>query len=626
MAKDGKVVIVGAGPVGCTAALLLAKNGIQTDLIERRSHPVLHPAAHVLNARSLEIWASIDRRLAQAILDASPPPEELLEIVWYTALSGRRLGHIATVPGGEDLLRIMEQSAWRSTHLGQHKLEPLLWKQIEQTPLITLHRGMTFESATETETGVKVVARTGTMPVEFKGRYLIGADGANSAVRQGCQIPMDGPELAHVASAFFRADLSRFFPQRPPLLSWIYNENFVGPLIHHYDNHWILMSPYFPSVQSGEDFTPQRWRQLIWGAIGSRAVDISLISTGTWTMTSQIAERYRSGRIFLVGDAAHRFPPTGGFGLNTGAGDAQNLAWKLAGVLSGALCEPVLDTYETERRPVAAANAAQSVKNHFKMDLVTRHFGLKSGGAASFNKALGAPPLSWLPRGRRQGLVERGLARARRGAAALAITSRKSDELRGRVAADIAQQQEHFSARGLEMGYAYAQGIVMPENSPKPVAGAGVVDYRPTTWPGARLPHAWCGNKAGEISTHDLLEPGAFLLLTGPGRALAWSEACAKLSAHCALPIRLAELADGANPNLVSYWERIFEVGADGAVLVRPDGHVFSRFMAPDEAAIEAACHSLRLLLPRGNKDFSPTARGLARPHSLTVGRGLARD
>lgn len=320
------------------------------------------------------------------------------------------------------------------------------------------------------------------------------------------------------------------------------------------------------------------WRRMIPVALGVPDVDFAMRSTGTWMMTAQTAEKFRDGHVLLIGDAAHRFPHTGGYGLNSGVQDAHNLAWKLAAVLEGTASESLLNTYEEERRPVVQRFADQSVSNHFKLDQVTKPIGLTNQALHKATKAFASPPLSWLPARLRgslaDGMMKLGLARAR----VLSGSSAKARALREEMGRQIALQLEHFVSTGLEFGYCYSGSLIRSESGPQPVLGEGVVDYLPTTWPGARLPHALVRRGEAAAPLHDLLSLRGLSLLTFDPES--WSAALGRaerpgLSAlHV---VGLQELPGASRAELV----KAYEVGERGALLVRPDAHVMWRTSLP---------------------------------------------
>jgi 2,4-dichlorophenol 6-monooxygenase len=354
-----EVTIVGAGATGCTLALLLARYGIASTVIERRSSSLNHPAAHVINARSQEIWRRAPPKLAAQIAALAPPSDEVSIIRWNTDLRGTPLGEIDLLSDREQVDRIQGHSPFLISHIGQHLLMPILWDALEQEPLIDFRRGSSFQDVIVDGPRVTVHASgPQATDTEIVSRYVIGADGANSRVRDALGIQMRGSVLANMGSVFFHAEL--FGETSRPLLNWIYSPSFCGVLIAHANNDYVLMSPYLSKRQDIAANSRSYWARVLPQVIGE-GVAFKIHSTGTWTMTSQTAENFAVDNVILAGDAAHRFPHTGGFGLNSGVQDAHNLAWKLAAVLEGRAPATLLATYECERRPVVERFAAQSV-------------------------------------------------------------------------------------------------------------------------------------------------------------------------------------------------------------------------------------------------------------------------
>ncbi len=246
MKFDTDVVVVGAGPVGATTALLLAKAGLRCTLIERRERPLGHPAGHVINPRSLEIWRQIDPALASKILNASAPIEDLRYIIWCTSLAGDELARINTVPNDpQELAQRLSLSPMRHAHYPQNRLEQTLWQQLEEKSDVTFLKGQRVTDVENTASGVAVKV-DGDSARTLTARYCIAADGARSPIRESLGIDMPGPMLMRVASLHFTANLDRLIRTRPAVIYWIYNEHMVGPLIRHIDNEWILMSVLHP--------------------------------------------------------------------------------------------------------------------------------------------------------------------------------------------------------------------------------------------------------------------------------------------------------------------------------------------------------------------------------------------
>src|ERR1051325_10185700 len=209
------------------------------------------------------------------------------------------------------------------------------------------------------------------------------------------------------------ANLRSLVADRPAALYWTTAPEATGVFVaHDIDSTWVYMHPWDPEHEVREDYDEDRCAAIVRRAMGTDAHPFTIRTIRTWTMTAQVAARYRDRRIFLVGDAAHRFPPTGGLGLNTGVQDAHNLAWKLGAVSAGWAPDALLDTYESERRPIAQENADVSVRNAMRMMEACRAFlGLRDGSAS-----------------------------------------------RADVAAAIAAQAEHFDMPGLQLGFTYDTG------------------------------------------------------------------------------------------------------------------------------------------------------------------------
>ena len=393
------VLVVGAGPVGATAALLLASYGIDCTVVEARREPQRHPAAHVLSTRSMEIWREIG--LERDIRGLSAPMHELRCIAYCTTFAGPELGRVplADLPDAQ-MDAIESISPTRSAHLPQNVLEPLLWQHLRNSDRINVRTGWQYRSHTDTADGVAVtVADTTTGSRRtILARYLIAADGAASTVRRALGITMEGPILQNVVSVLFSADLEAFRRHRRGPVMWTHTAKGLGAtIVHRPPDDLVFQIPYFPPFESVEDFPAAICRRHIVDAIGDPAVRVDIKSIQTWAMTAQVATDYRAGRVFLAGDAAHRFPPTGGLGLNTGVADVHNLAWKLAWVIAGRADEALLDSYERERRPVGAAATADSVANFDGMFDVVAALGLPRRAVRMLPQAVAAIP-DWVPR------------------------------------------------------------------------------------------------------------------------------------------------------------------------------------------------------------------------------------
>ncbi|MFE9790035.1 FAD-dependent monooxygenase [Nocardia salmonicida] len=602
-----RVVIVGAGPSGATAALLLAARGIRSVVLERRTAPLLHPAAHVISARTLEIWREYSPDLADRIAAMSPPRETVNLISWYGSLSDPPIGSLDLLSVPELLAEVESYSPYLVSHIGQHLLMPVLWEALDDEPLIDFRRGVAVTALTSDARGATVTATSADAPDSrstVRGEYILACDGANSTLRDDAGIDLRGPVLANMGSAFFRSR-TLFRDAVRPLLSWVYTPELCGVLIAHAAHHYIFITAYLHPAQKIARSSRDYWQQTLAGVLGTGEFEIE--STGTWVMTSQTAEAFRVDRLLLLGDAAHRFPHTGGFGLNSGVQDAHNLAWKLEAILRGGARDALLDTYEVERRPVVERFADQSVTNHFRLDKLTRHVGVTNAMLHSATEAMRRPPLSRLPGRVLAPFLDRATRLQTRRTGRLTPNHRNASALRERVAAEIPGQIEHFVSMGLQFGYVYDGPLVISEASGETPGDTGeptleVVLYKPTTRPGARLPHVDLLVDGRVTPAHDALDRTGLTVFT-----------FAQDQWRAAVPSGISVVAlvpgDGAQ------WDRLidlYEVGTDGAVVVRPDGHVFWR---TTRTAADAAPQLASLIDARWGAyyDGRPTARSAVR-------------
>lgn len=537
------VLVVGAGPVGMTAALLLSRLGIPSRIVERRAAPQSAPAAHVVNARTFEIFraAGVDM---QAIAAACQDPADAGQVLWVTTLAGRELGRLPYERQGEDAL------AYTPTplrNLSQHRLEPILVDELRRLANVEIGYGHEWEHAEQDGAGVtsRIRDHASGAVYETRSRWLIAADGAASPVRRLLGIEPIGPDrLQSFVMIHFEANLRALVGHRPGALYWTTAPEATGTFVaHDIESTWVYMKPWNPDTESAADYSPSVCADIVRRAMGTDAYPFVIRTIRTWTMTAQVAERYRERRVVLAGDSAHRFPPTGGLGLNTGVQDAHNLAWKVAAVDAGWAPDALLDTYEVERRPVAQHNADVSLRNAVRMGEVYQ---------------------------------------------ALATTDPTGDAVR----AAITNQAEHFDMLGLQLGFVYESGAIAGNGTEKATREGSVRDYVPTALPGARVPHAWVTRAGVRVSTLDLFAYDRFTLVTGPG-GQSWIEAAAgPVAIDCVIIGR-----DVVDEN--GHWMKLLGIDADGAVLVRPDQHVAWRSQHAVANTAAALAHALATILSR---------------------------
>ncbi|MEU6415006.1 FAD-dependent monooxygenase [Microbispora sp. NPDC046933] len=555
------VVVVGGGPVGLTTSILLSRLGVRHAVFERHPGTSVHPKAVGLNQRTIEILRAAG--LAKDIEAAAAPPHTVGRTAWYTSfggptpLHGRRIAVRDAWGVGVYADEYAQASPARYTVLPQIRLEPILRAHAESSPLADVVFGacVTEVAAGRDDVTVTVEHADGTTR-RVRADYLVAADGGRT-VADRLGIRMIGPtNLVDMVSAHFGADLSGYLPDDGCLINWFVNPDFGGSIGSGYLYHLGPWSPEGVSEEwvfacgfhadDPERFDEEGMRGRIIRSLGLPDLDISLRSISHWYLQAVVAERFREGRCFLVGDAAHRIPPWGALGLNTGIQDAHNLVWKIAAALRDSSLKGLLDSYETERRPVAVAVAETSLHN-FR----------NHGGVVDV--ALGLSPDT---------APEEGWAALE----TLWSDGPEGDAKRAAVAEAMRLLDKEFHAHGAENGFAYQAGALVPEGGSVSVPEDMLV-YRPTSAPGHHVPHTWLATPAGRASTLDLAAPGRFALVVDE-RADAWRTALAGLDHPLARLVDVAEV--GTSPGKAYHdtegrWERLREVGGDGALLVRPD-------------------------------------------------------
>jgi 2,4-dichlorophenol 6-monooxygenase len=571
------VLIVGGGGCGLSSSLFLSRQGVRNLLIERHPAPGRLPKARYVSQRTMELLRQFE--LADQVYARSMPLKHISHIRWCTTLAGdgeldRRTFYRIDSFGGGSLTHYAKDSPCESTLYPQVRMEPLLRDMAsahDQARVLYNHQLMSFE---QDEGGVTAVVRDRAADKDFRvrARYMIGADGGKT-VGPALGARVEGQtDLAHMVTVYFRADLSQYWDDDYSMTTWFVNPEGgswasgvlgqLGPTkFGRHSQEWMFHFSFRPDDPSRfeEASLVPRMRELL------KIPDLTpeIIGIGHWTVEGVLVDRYRWGRVLLAGDAAHRHPPTTGLGLNSAIQDAHNLTWKLAAVLRGHAHDSLLDSYEAERRPVAAANIQWALMTFQNHQLTDAGIGLVRGNAelsrANFQRYF--------------------------------ADNQEGRTRRARLAQIMEVQRMEWQAHDIELGYHYDVGAVMPDGTPTPERDPLGQTYVPTTRPGHRLPHAWLERDGKNISTLDLVKPGSFLLITGRAGS-GWAEAAAAVARASDIPLDVVEISD---ESLVRdsdrNWRHLRAVSADGAVLVRPDQHVGWRSVGPakDPKAVLAA-------------------------------------
>ncbi|TWF75957.1 2-polyprenyl-6-methoxyphenol hydroxylase-like FAD-dependent oxidoreductase [Pseudonocardia hierapolitana] len=345
------VLVVGGGLAGLTTAAFLARHGTRVLLAERHPSTSMHPKARLVNVRSMELYRALG--VEDSVRAAGEPNAGF---VLADTLAGE---HETWVPPPSDEASGGDLSPTTPYSCDQQRIEPIL-----RARAVDLGADVRFSTTATalTDHGDGVTATLdGSGAATVRARYAVAADGAHSPLCTRLAIGRHGEPVEGTAvSVLFRADLEPALRgRRVDALLARAAEAFLFARGNAAERTWQL------GTYLRAEWDPQRVGayvgDVVRAATGLPELQPVIESVQTWTSGAYVADRFRSGRVFLVGDAAHVMPPYGGFGGNTGVQDAHNLAWKLAAVCRGDAPDPLLDTYEAERAPIAELTVAQAL-------------------------------------------------------------------------------------------------------------------------------------------------------------------------------------------------------------------------------------------------------------------------
>ncbi len=566
------VLVVGAGGCGLTASIFLSTLGIDHLLIEQRPEPARLPKAHYLNHRTMEIFRQ--HGIAEDFYAVGAPLEKFGKVCWQTTLAGkgpfdgRVLYEMDAFGGGELRESWSVASPVSATNLPQIRSEPLLRGIAEQRAPGRVRYGHELLDWVE-ESGhiVATVRDAQGDTTTVAAKYLVAADGGRTVVPK-LGIRLEGwPSFHHVTTVHFSADLSRwqrdgalltYFinPKRPELSGSTLVE--MGPTWGRFSEEWGL------HFTTGPDDPARTQREAVLARIrdtlGIEDLRIRLHKVSNWSVDAVNAQHYRSGRVLLAGDAAHKMPPAAGLGLNTAVQDAHNLAWKIAAVESGWAGMDLLDTYELERRPIGRRHLDWAVGIIANAELVSE-------------TAIGLTPQ--VPTWMRPTFFSNYFADSARGRTARA----RAGEVFGTHRIDC-------QALDIELGGVYEKGALVPDGTSAPEPEPMGDIHVPTSRPGHRLPHVWVEQDGTRRSTLDLVSPHGFTVIHGPGGA-AWAGAARRAADRIGVPLTVTSPTTETSG---AGWAHRLGIGDEGVLLVRPDQYVAWRHTgAPADPEAELA-------------------------------------
>jgi len=571
------VLIIGSGPAGSAMAALLSTYGIKNVVVTKFNWLARTPRAHITNQRAMEVFR--DLGIEEEIIAKGTPQELMGNNIFCTSIAGEELGRLHT--WGTHPNRMADYtlaSPTKMCDIPQNLAEPILVSTAGM-------RGSRFRFDTEylsseqDSDGVTatVFDHLTHVTYQIRAKYMIGADGGKSKVATDIDLPFEGQMgKAGSINIVCKMNLSKYVAHRPSVLYWVLQPGSdVGGIgmglvrMVRPWNEWLILWGYDikqgpPKLDNDEAI------QIVHNLIGDQSIPVEVVSTSVWTVNQCYATQNSKGRIFCVGDAVHRHPPSNGLGSNTSIQDSFNLGWKLALVLKGKAASALLDSYHAERTPIAKQIVNRANKSIEEFGPIFDALGLTNTADPELMKAH--------MEARKQNTP---------------VASLQREKLRKAV---LFKSYE-FNCHGVEMNQRYESNAIIPDGTPEPEWKRDKeLFYQSSTRPGAHLPHVWLGKDTRKISTLDLCGRGKFTLFTGIGGE-AWIEAAKSVEKALDIPINIIKVGPGCEyTDLYGAWADEREIEDSGCLLVRPDFYVAWRQRSTQPNAAELLLKALQTI------------------------------